>query len=70
MSSLIGCSEEILLCGPSSIAKGFINDKPASILVDTGASMSIVNETFQRTHFPNVLLRPGDVNATSVTGTQ
>ena len=65
---MVRCSEEILLCGPSSIVKGFINEKPANMLIDTGASMSIVNETFQQTHFPSVLLRPGDVNATSVTG--
>ena len=57
-----------MLCGPSSIVKGFINDKPANILVDTGGSMSIVNETFQQSNFSNVLLRLGDVNATSVMG--
>ena len=37
-------------------------------MIDTGASMSIVNETFQQTHLSNIVLRPGDVNATSVTG--
>ena len=46
----------------------FINEVPAKILVDTGASMSIVNETFHKTHFSHVALGPGDVNATSVTG--
>eukprot|EP00795_Rhopilema_esculentum_P009287 gene9287-16984_t len=61
-------TQEILLCGPASIIDGFINDVPAKMLVDTGASMSIVNETFQQTHFPHVVLHPGTVNATSVTG--
>ena len=57
-----------MLCGLSSIVKGFVNNKPDNILVDTGASMSIVNKTFQWTHFFSVLLRPGDVNATSAMG--
>ena len=61
-------TQEILLCGPASVVNGFIDKHPCKLLIDTGASMSIVNETFQRTHIPNIVLRPGDVNATSVTG--
>ena len=61
-------SEEVLLCGPSSIIEGFINEQPAKLLVDTGASITIVNELFQRKNMPNIPLRPGHVNATSVTG--
>ena len=67
-SECIPWSEEVLLCGPSSIVKCFINHKPANTLVDIGASMSVVKETFQRPHFFNVVLLPWDVNATSVTG--
>ena len=63
------CStQEILLCGPASVVIGFIDEHPCKLLIDTGASMSIVNETFQQTHLPNIVLRPGNVNATSVTG--
>ena len=61
-------TSKILLCGPASIMNGFINEVPAKILVDTGASMSIVNKTIHNTHFSHVALRPGDVNSTSVTG--
>ena len=57
-----------MLCGPASIINGFINEVLAKILVDTGVSMSIVNETFHKTHFSHVALRPGEVNATTVTG--
>ena len=67
-SESICSTQEILLCGPSSIVEGFVNEHPAKILVDTGSSMTIVNETFQRTNMPNIPLRPGKVNATSVTG--
>ena len=59
---------DVLLCGPSSIIDGFINEHPAKLLVDTGASMTIVNESFQRKNMPNIPLRLGEVNATSVTG--
>eukprot|EP00794_Sanderia_malayensis_P007624 gene7624-8464_t len=59
---------EILLCGPSSIVTGYINDTPANILVDTGASMSIVNESFQHAHLADIPIKAGNVNATSVTG--
>ena len=38
------------------------------MLVDTDASMSIVNETLQQTHFSHVVLHHGTMNATSVTG--
>ena len=67
-SESICSTQEMLLCGPSSIVEGFVNEHPAKILVDTGSSMTIVNETFQRTNMPNIPLRPGKVNATSVTG--
>ena len=67
-SESICSTQEILLCGPSSIVEGFVNEHPAKILVDTGSSMTIVSETFQRTNMPNIPLRPGKVNATSVTG--
>ena len=67
--TVICSSQEILLCGPASICNGFINEQPAKLLVDTGASMTIFNESFQRTHMPNIPLRPGNsLNATSVTG--
>ena len=37
------CStQEILLCGPGSIANGFIDEYPTKFLVDTGASMTTV----------------------------
>ena len=68
ISESICSTQEILLCGPSSIVEGFVNEHPAKILVDTGSSMTIVNETFQRTNIPNIPLRPGKVNAKSVTG--
>ena len=61
-------SQDILVCGPASILEGRINEQPAKLLVDTGASMTIVNESFQREHMPNIPLRPGSMNATSVTG--
>ena len=64
----LGSTQEILLCGPASVVNGFIDEHPCKLLIDTGASMSIVNETFQHRHFSNIVLRPGDVNATSVTG--
>eukprot|EP00794_Sanderia_malayensis_P014869 gene14869-16415_t len=59
---------EILLCGPSSVVTGYINDTPANILVDTGASMSIVNESFQHAHLAHIPIKAENVNATSVTG--
>ena len=59
---------DVLLCGPSSIIDGFINEHPAKLLVDTGASMTIVNESFQRKNMSNIPLGLGEVNATSVTG--
>jgi len=43
-------------------------EHPAKLLVDTGSTMTIVNETFQRTNMPNIPLRHGKVNATLVTG--
>ena len=44
-------TQEILLCGPASIIDGFINDVPAKMLVDMGASMSIVMKHFNRLIF-------------------
>lgn len=67
-NQFICSTQEILLCGPASAVNGFIDENPCKLLIDTGASMSIVNETFQQTHFPNIVLRSGDVNATSVRG--
>ena len=67
-NELICSTQEILLCDPASVVNGFIDKHPCKLLIDTGASMSIVNETFQQTHLSNIVLRPGDMNATSVTG--
>eukprot|EP00795_Rhopilema_esculentum_P007296 gene7296-12996_t len=61
-------TQEILLCGPASIIDGFNHDVPTKILVDMGASMSIVNQRIQQTQFPHVVLHPGIVNATAVMG--
>ena len=68
-SESICSTQEILLCGPSSIIEGFVNEHQAKLFVDTGSSMTIVNETFQRTNMPNIPLRPRKVNASSVSGT-
>jgi len=57
-----------LLFGPLSIIEGFISERPAKFLVDTAASMTIVNESFQCKNMPNIPLHPGQVNTTSVTG--
>ena len=57
-----------MFCGPASIVKGVIDEYPNNFLGDTGASMSIFNETSQQTHFPTISLSPGGMNATSATG--
>ena len=46
LSDNVLCSQEILLCGPASLVQAFINEHPAKLLVDTGASMSIVKNHF------------------------
>ena len=68
LSKEISYSRVILHCGPASLVQAVINEHAAKLVVCTGASMTIVKQSFQHTYMPNVPLHPGSMDATSLTG--